>query len=480
MPNRANQIVKLPFSDFSPDLDSLTKGSVRDMLGFYPTEKGFRTLPGLASFLNPLTGRIVGSYADNEAQIIIAGQFGRLFMSNALGPFVAQPLAFTNTTGRWRFDVYGSSKQIIGVNGTDAPVVSTAGAPFAVLGGGPPIFSIIQATDSAIVGVVPNSNEWWSTLVDTDWTPDITTETIQAFITNTPGNILAAVQLRGGICFFKERALHYGFFVGPPFFWNLYIVSHQVGAPCQEAVVPVRDVLYFWGPDDFYTFDGYSLNPIQNNLREFIFRDLDLNFKGNIAGYYDENNGPIVKWHYPSVNADPPGSLDSYVCLNIRFGTWGFGREQIDFPLYGMVNKGSGAECGVFDTGHSLKLYDPAASVGAPYITTNDIGDGYYLYSVNRARPRFSVYPPTGDIELQQFYQYVAGRPISDAGPIPPGPGGPLAPGAMTPGEIVSIQQVDGWFNPVWTERMQRFRLTVHDTCEIVELALDVTQSGEV
>ncbi|HUO03672.1 MAG TPA: hypothetical protein VMU16_00615, partial [Candidatus Binataceae bacterium] len=287
----------------------------------------------------------------------------------------------------------------------------------------------------------------------------------------------------GNCAFFKRRALHYATFTGPPFFWNVAVVSHQVGTPCQEAVVNARDVLYFWGIDDFYTFDGYSLLPIQNNLREFIFRDLNKGFRSSIAGRYDENNGPCVFWHYPS-NASADGSLDSYVCFNIRFGTWGWGRLAIDFPLLGNIEVASGPVSGVFLPDHALREYNPASPLASPYITTNTIGDGHYLYQINRARPRFSLYPfqaplptPTigedpgpfetypdpgpslGTVELTQLYRYIAGQPYYI-------------------GTKQAIDQ-DGWFNAPLTQRMQRLQLTVHDPCEIVELEVDLSQAGE-
>ena len=45
----------------------------------------------------------------------------------------------------------------------------------------------------------------------------------------------------------------------------------------------------------------------------------------SVAGRYDINR-TLVFWHYPSVNANPRGTLDSYVSLNLRTGKWGFGR----------------------------------------------------------------------------------------------------------------------------------------------------------
>jgi hypothetical protein len=285
--------------------------------------------------------------------------------------------------------------------------------------------------------------------------------------------------------FFKNRALHFAQFTGPPFFWNVGVVSHQVGTPCQEAAVPVRDVLYFWGPDDFYTFDGYSVTPIQNNLREFVFGDVNKAFLNQVAGYYDENNGPIVKWHYSSRYANPAGSLDSYVCLNIRFGTWGFGRQNIDLPLFGLANTSTGTQAGLFLPDHGLRLFDPSAPLASPSVTSNDIGDGHYLYQVTRARPRFNIYPlqapipagvpgpdgspfetypapgpSLGTVELEQLYTYIAGQPLRS-------------------GVKQAIDQ-DGWFNAPMTQRMQRFKLTVHDPCELVELELQIAPAGEV
>jgi hypothetical protein len=481
-----------PLIDFAPDKDPLTRGIVLDADGFYPTEKGARTLPAPSVATPPLPSACIGSFVAhvNAGIIVVAGTVDDLYMLTG-GVWVAQGLTVSPGVFRWRFSAYGND--IIAVNGIDPPVVSINGAAFGLLGGTPPIADTVQASDYSIFLDTADSFNWWSTLSDIIWTPGIPTETVTAPITATPGIITALVQQRSTMTFWKRTSFYVGQFTGPPFFWNLTKVSSQVGVASQENPINVGDILYFIGPDDFYSFDGFNLNRIPNSFKEWFFREsLDVGFVENIASRYDEARN-LIFWHYPSISASPRGSLDKYICLNVRTGRWLPGTESIEIPLGGRIPASTGLTydqfgamfttyndipnipynstffgasprdfSGVFLSDHTLYVFGdaPPSPDPGPFITGSDFGDRRLMYQVIRMRPGYYLNPGIGQSQVEILASYLQGT-------------------APTLVQTVPMSD-DGFFNVNVTARLQRPRIRVFAEAELVDYQLEYSEAGEV
>jgi len=479
--------------DFAPDKDPLTKGAILDANGWYPTEMGARTLPGPSVATAPLPAPAQGGFVARVSAgvIVVAGTSTDLYILTG-GNWVAQGLTVTTTTNRWRFASYGND--IIAVNGVDPPFVSANGAPFAPLGGSPPISDLVQASDYSLFLDTADSFTWWSSLSDTIWTPGIPTQTVTADITATPGDLTAMVQQRSTMTFFKRTSMYVAYFEGPPFYWNIRKVSQQVGSASAENVINAGDILYFIGPDDFYSFDGYNLTRIPNSLKEWFFRDeYDVAYDYNVAARFDEARN-LIFWHYPSNAAEPRGTLDSWICLNVRTGRWLPGKTTIQVPLQGRIPASTGLTydqfgamfatyddipdipydwvgfgpsprdyTGVFLPDNALYVYGTAPPITepGPFITGSDFGDRRLLYQVRRMRPGFSLNPGPGNCQVEILVQYLQGR-------VPP-----------TPVQTVPMSN-DGFFNCDVTNRLQRPRIRVFAEAEIVDYELEFSEAGEV
>lgn len=445
--------VRLELGDFSPDLDLVVQGFSRkqipqralallsDSQWVYSTTGGFTNMPALQAQSSPLPSKVVGAYGAEVggAFIVVEGTYNQLYL-NIDGLLVNQNLTLANTQNPWYFTVYGND--LLATNGADPVQVSINGGHFAALAGSPPLFSIVEATPFSLFGVVPNSNQYYFTLNDTIWTPSIATSTGTAILGATSGIIRAAKQLRGGIAMFKHNSLYYGQFAGPPLFWDFTVVSTQVGTYGPHSVVAVDTTLYFVGPDDFWMFDGYSLQRMPNNLKKFFFNDLDSNFAGNIFATYDVPRSQIF-FYYPSVNAFPLGSLDSYVSYSLRTGKWLRGSINIDTPLDGQLFASSpwtwgrfqdtyvsysgipaliygaalfsgntNSQYAVVDSSHTLQAFN-GTGTDVAFIQTGDLGDKMNMYRITRARPGFLQYPAANSrTKMQTFGTYNQGSSL--------------------------------------------------------------------
>lgn len=483
-------ITRRPLVDFAPDKDSISPGVILGADGWFPTEKGVRTMPGPSLVTPPLPATCQGAFVARVGAgvFVIAGTATDLYVLTN-GNWVAQGLTVTPNNNRWRFDTYGND--IIAVNGVDPPFKSSNGATFAPLAGSPPIADLVQASDFSIFLDTANSFNWWSTLSDVIWTPGIPTETVTAPITATPGNLTAMSANRSSMVFYKRNSMYVAYFTGPPFFWEIRKVSSEVGSASAENVINVNDVQYLVGPDDFYQFDGFNLNRIPNSLKEWFFREsFDVTYDYLLAARYDEARN-LIFWHYPSIQAEIRGTLDSWICLNIRTGRWLPGKTTIEIPLrgripaalgltydqfgamfttyddipnipYNWIGFGSSSRdySGVFLPDHSLYVYGTEAPAGIPYVESGDFGDRRLMYEAIRIRPGYALNPGPGQSQVEVYAQYLQGT-------IP------------TLVQTVPMSN-DGFYNISVTNRLQRHRFQVFAEAELVDYELEFSEAGEV
>lgn len=483
---------KIRFSDFAPDAESITPGVVLACGNVYPTFKGYRSYPSMTPIsTDPLESAALGAFTAELGSnniVIVAGTVDQLFLYDG-GSWDDQGLTLTSITdGRWRFDQYGGL--IIGVNGEDPPQAYNGTGTFAALGGSPPVASIVQASNYSLFLIEAASNTWWSSLSATIWTPSIATQTVTDDLDETTGPITAAHRLRAGMVLYKTKAIHFGQFEGPPVFWNFQLVSSQVGAPCQEAVANMGDIHMWPGPDDFYSFDGYSLGRIPNSLKEWFFDNLNGIYAAKIAARWDQKRS-LVFWHFPSRVANPAGSLNAWIALNTRTGKWSCSlgetenSEPIDIPIYAAIQTGAltydilttlyptygdfdGTVYGDFQShsiensgairasDHHLCLYTGAPAPAT--ITTHDFGDYENMYEVSNVKPRFAIYPEDG----------ASLTPLNQN-----------RPGETPVAGLSTDLSWDGRFNVRNTARLQRFQINLESDAEILGVDVECGFAGD-
>ena len=476
---------KIRFQDFAPDLDPITPGALLDMSNYYPSQRGFRTYPSLALFsTNALPSECLGAFAAimSDSLVILAGTIDQLFVLNGT-QFDDSGLTPTATSGRWRFDTYAG--EIVIVNGVNAPYTYD-GSTFANLGGSPPVASIVQATPYALFLILPNSSDWIASLNSTLWTPSIATQTVTGTIRNGEGDLTAAHKLRGGIALYKRKSLTFGQFAGPPLYWDFGNgVSDKIGTPGHEAVANLGDIHYFPGPDDFYSFDGYSLNRVPNNLKEWFFENLNQTLDYLICARWDQQRS-LIFWHFPSINASPETALDSWICLNLRTGKWTADREasRLDVPIFASLQTGQLTYAslttqyptyndmnfmygdlrsraidqtgGIRTVDHALYIYNGLP--GEASLTTHDFGDRESLFQVTSIKPQYSIYPESGATIQPLNQKRRVGTPV--------------------PGAVRSLRS-NGRFDVENTALLQRYKHTSLSECEIVGCEAMIEYAGE-
>ena len=477
---------KIRFQDFAPDVDPTVPGILLDMTNMVPTAKGYRSYPRLTKYtINALPAECVGAYGTTIGGqlVILAGISNKLYFLNNTTSFADSLLTPTATSGRWRFDEYAGV--IVAVNGVNTPYTYN-GTTFGNLAGSPPVASIVQATKYSLFLILANSSDWISTLNSTVWTPSIATETVTGTIRSGSGNITAAHRIRGGIAIYKKKTLTFGQFSGPPFFWNFGNgISDEIGTYGQECVANIGDIHYFPGPDDFYSFDGYSLQRLPNNLKEWFFDNLNQSVADHIVARWDQKRS-LIFWHFPSVRANPSTALDSWICFNVRTGKWAADTSatRIDFPLFSTIETGQLTYSVLttlyptyaamnFDYGdlqsrtneqasairnddHALHIYN--GNPGEASLTTHDFGDRDNMFQITGVRPHYEIYPDSATLQPLSQLKKSGTAPVA--------------------GTARAIS--DDWeFNFINTARMQRLKHVSQGECEMTGLEAAIGYGGD-
>lgn len=468
----------LQFRDFAPDLDPITPGMCQDMQGFYPTDKGYRTLPSDIRISTPLPSKCFGatSVLLLATPLVAAATHNQLYVLSSITdtpqPWVNQGLNLTNVSNRWRFAPYG--QDLIAVDGVDDPLYyRLSNGSFQPLPGSPPVASLVATTDYAVILVPPNSQTLYSNLSDTaSWTPDAATEVYEYNLAQIPGNITAVSRIRSLLAVYRKNAIQVASFVGGLIGWDFGqpgTISLNKGAVSQECVVSTGDFDYILSTDDFYSLDGYNFNRIPNHCKEWFFRDLDQTNIANVAGHWDPLRSLVI-WHYPSKQANPAGTLDSLIMFNVRTGFWAVSRGTIDIPVIGGeggVDIGFGPSHSVIGADHSCSV--AGQSLNAPvtsgiYLTSNDFGDRHFMYQTRRVRPGFYTYPV----------------PLGAAPPFRVTPLTQYIPGTTPIETPTASASDDGWANLVVTGRLTRFRVNVYAESELAQGDVDIASAGAV
>lgn len=447
-----------------------------------------------------LPGKAYGAYATlvGTEAFVVLGTINQLYIFQS-GGLIDQNLTLADTPVLWYFTTYG--EDVLATNGANPPLVSTNAGSFSFLGGSPPVFSILEATDFALFGIIPTSEQYYFTLNDTLWTPDIATQTGTATLTSTSGPITAAKALRSGINIYKRNSFFNLQFTGPPFFFQATKVSDEIGTAGMYSAIKTDTLHYFWGPDDFYATDGFSVWRVQNNLRRWFLANLNTAYDYLIYGVYDLPRSQLV-WWFSSINAPTPGAYDSYVSLSLLTGKWSHGQPggpgtgaTIDIPLSGLIggtqpwtwavfentygawanippivwgsplfNGGTITGTAIISSSHQVNLLNGAASATLPsYVTTGDFGDKRSMYRMNRARPGFTAFPtnpPLASAAKASVYgTYVQGQP---------------------PTEQVALVPLSnyGTFDFVTANRLQRIKVGFYADGTLADIDVDISYTG--
>lgn len=504
-------ITRVDIEGFAPDLEPNNPALIFDCDRVYPTTKGIRPLPALVqAYAAPATSPVVGShmatYLDSTVRLYV-GTRSKLYRAlNGSYLDYSGGQTFQTPPGmRWRFAQFGDDT--IAVNGYDLPqFINSTGNSFAPLAGNPPIARYVATCNNFVFllgladpddpDVALTPTQWWCSAIgnDADWSPSAATQSANAYLDDTPGEILGAKALGRNLVVYKLRSMYQLEYQGPPVIWGSSLLSANTGALSHEAIVDLGDFHVFMGYDDFYTFDGAGApSPLQSPLRRYIYEFGDLNwaYSNAAVGRYDRGTD-CVFWHYPSSRLSEqtdPVTLDAYVVWNRHENKWAKGMLDVTGVVSPEILVDLGQTYGEF--GGSFEAWDDIVTVqwndyiffgstnvvqgvilpdGSLWIYTGDsdplafvecgdFGDGQSFQFERKVRARFARYPEVPGTSMSLKHR----RSLGDT---------------LVTGKTVYLDQPKGAFNFRCNSVFTRHLFHFSSDCEIVGYDIDHDPMG--
>lgn len=420
----------IPFIGFVPDADHAMQGAIVDCLNAVPTTRGMEGRASLASpGVDALSATCLGA-----AALFKLDATSRTFAGTATKLYELSGTTWTDasrvgdyTTGdiRWRFSIMGNTCLATNKNdllqysnsGDFADVASSPKAEYMDVTGG---FVMLAGVDLG-GGAGFESDRWiCSGFQDySDWTPDVTTQCTTGRIVDAPGPLRGVKALGSGFVAYKDRAVFIGQYVGAPAVWQWTRVPGDIGCSNHEAVVNIETAHYFIGQENIYAFDGNTIQPVGDGIKEWFFRNLNVSYRHRISGMHERGKGRVW-WFFPKGNST---TLNAAIVYSYYAKRWGYAEIDIECPLEYITGgvtwdtlqtiastwdtlpnvawdspfwTASIQKAAVINTSHALMTMT-GVSAGCT-IKSGIVGDDTQNSLFVRSRPRFTVSPDSGSM----------------------------------------------------------------------------------
>lgn len=377
--------ISVPFGEWLPDLPPLENSGTLVAKNCIPQIKSYRELRSLSEFTDALSSPALGAFwlqiADNTV-FNFAGDSTSLYeLTNNNTQWTnrsAGGMAY-NTATNWEFAKFGN--RVIAVSIANDPQVYEAGvaSAFNDLGGSPPRAARIAVVrDFVVLGDIAGSDRGpnyvqWSGFNNSElWTPSRATQSDFQELFGRGGRVQKIVPGEYGIII-QEHSIHRMEYIGPPTVFQFDEVERGRGTPAPNSVVWTGDLVFYYGHDGFYLFNGVSSEPIgANRVNRWFSQNADVASLDTMRGVIDRRNR-LVMWAFRSSSSLTYN--DRLIMFNWTANRWSYGELDtqvlaeyvtsgitIDDPAFDAIysNTIDGAEQTPFDSeayqGGSLSL----------------------------------------------------------------------------------------------------------------------------
>ncbi|HUO23648.1 MAG TPA: hypothetical protein VMU59_14120 [Caulobacteraceae bacterium] len=240
------------------------------------------------------------------------------------------------------------------------------------------------------------------------WTADATNQAGDYDLA-TLGTLQCGKAVAGGALLFTDVDVWRAGYIGTPLVFGFQRVGSGCGVISKGAVA-ARDSIAAWmGRGGFWLFDGQSVQPLDCDVQDHVFGDLNLDQSSKVSAVHLADHGEVW-WFYPSAAST---ECDRYVAWAYRESS----RQSRNVWTIGALARLAGSGRGVYPTPLMVDaeglLYEHETGVSyvgaaAPYLESGpiELGQGDTQVEVQRLIPDASA---DGDVTAT-FY----GRPWPD------------------------------------------------------------------
>lgn len=154
------------------------------------------------------------------------------------------------------------------------------------------------------------------------------------------GEIRAAVPLNAGAAIYCERSIHLQTWVGGDQIFQFDKVSPNIGIPGRRCVFSYSNVNYILSHNNVFAYDGNSLNPIGDPVKQAMFSEINPTAIGTSFLDYDPRENELLVY-VPVATATEPN-----VCWVYRITDDSWARKLREHSCAGRFSRKSGLTIG--------------------------------------------------------------------------------------------------------------------------------------
>jgi hypothetical protein len=242
----------------------------------------------------------------------------------------------------WHFDTWG--EYLVGCYTADGRLLEwqlNTANDFAVIANAPTQCLGVLVTSERMMlalgaGGDPRKLQWSDQEDNTTWAP-AANNTAGDLLLTTPGAIMCAERVRGGVLVHTTTDAHLMTYVGTPFYYSVDRVGDSCGIVSAHAAVATDSFVVWMGPNGFHSFNGY-VTSLPCEVQDYVFGGINRVQFSKVAAWHNSEFREIW-WFYPSANSS---ENDRYVVWNYGEGHWSIGtlsrtaameKGTWDFPI---------------------------------------------------------------------------------------------------------------------------------------------------
>lgn len=278
--------------------------------------------------------------------------------------------AYSTGDNMWSFEQFGN--WVIATNYVDViqvKKVMTGTSKFVALGGSPPKgkYSLIHKGHYIVANLSTNPKKiQWAGLEDPEsWTQSISTGADSQVFPDGMGDITGIDLVNGIITIVHEKSITTGYYSGAPYTFSFqHNRIKNIGCYVPGSQISIGHLLFFWGEDDIYQFDGQVVTAIGLGVRNNVIDSLNAAKFHKVTAEHDVANG-LIWWSYPTGSNAIPNKVLVY---NYRYKRF----TQLDLSMYCLMGLHTGAT-DMDSSGYDWMEYNPADPTGSvmPYSMDN-------------------------------------------------------------------------------------------------------------
>lgn len=331
----------VPFGEWLPDIPPLENTGALVALNCIPQLKSYRELRSLSSFTNALASAALGAFWLQGSDNVIynfAGDATNLYILTANGSVwsnINRPSPVYTAASNWEFAKFGDRVIATSIDNDMQYYDAGSSATFLDLPGNPPNAARIAVVrDFVVVGDIPAAGRGpnfvqWSGFNNSElWTPSRATQSDFQELFGRGGRVQKIVPGEYGIII-QEHSIHRMDYTGPPVIFQFDEVERGRGTPAPNSVVWTGNLVFYYGHDGFYLFNGQSSEPIGANRVNRWFNDNAApESLETMRGVIDRRNR-LVMWSFRSDSSLTVN--DRLILFNWTANRWSY--AEIDIQL---------------------------------------------------------------------------------------------------------------------------------------------------